>query len=226
MTGDIVNNGALVFGATWTNMTVSGAISGTGAVIMNGCATLFLSGNNTYTGGTTVNSGTLQIGNGGTVDSFPGDIVNYGRVAFDQSNALAYSGAITGGGSVAMRGSGTLRFTASGGYTLGSLEVSNGTLDLNGQNWSVSTLGGNGGTILNNGTGLPALTVAAGNYGASLADGTGALPGNAALVGMSVSAHTALVSAKLEGSGIASMPEPANLVLLGLGTMALLRRRR
>ena len=40
----------------------AGAISGSGGLILNGGSTLATSGNNTYTGGTTINSGTLRTG--------------------------------------------------------------------------------------------------------------------------------------------------------------------
>ena len=47
---------------TWD---VTSSISGATAVAVTG-GTLILSGNNTYTGGTTISAGTLQLGNGGT----------------------------------------------------------------------------------------------------------------------------------------------------------------
>jgi autotransporter-associated beta strand protein len=43
---------------------VTGAISGTGELIKTGSGTLELAGTNTYTGGTVVNAGTLQLGDG------------------------------------------------------------------------------------------------------------------------------------------------------------------
>jgi fibronectin-binding autotransporter adhesin len=63
-TGPVVNNATLDFNRADT-LTVSGAISGTGSVIDDGTGTLILNGNNAYTGGTTVNNGILQVGNGG-----------------------------------------------------------------------------------------------------------------------------------------------------------------
>ena len=47
-------------------MTFGGVISGTGSLIATGTGTTVLTGANSYTGGTTISAGTLQIGNGGT----------------------------------------------------------------------------------------------------------------------------------------------------------------
>ncbi|MGH8116163.1 MAG: autotransporter-associated beta strand repeat-containing protein [Rhodanobacteraceae bacterium] len=44
--------------------------------------TLVLDGANTYTGGTTIDSGTLQIGNGATNGSIVGDVANHGSLVF------------------------------------------------------------------------------------------------------------------------------------------------
>jgi autotransporter-associated beta strand protein len=55
---DILNSGVLVFDRS-NNFTYGGVISGTGALVQQGSATLTLSGTNLYTGLTSVNSGTL-----------------------------------------------------------------------------------------------------------------------------------------------------------------------
>ena len=47
---------------TGTTSTFSGVISSGGALTKNGAGTLILSGNNTYSGATTVSAGTLQAG--------------------------------------------------------------------------------------------------------------------------------------------------------------------
>ena len=53
-------------------------ISGTGTVTKLGAGTLTLTGDSTYTGGTTISAGTLPLGNGGTTGSVVGDIVDNG----------------------------------------------------------------------------------------------------------------------------------------------------
>jgi autotransporter-associated beta strand protein len=57
--GDIVDNGALVFYRSGT-LTVTSTISGTGPIIVNS-GTVILSGNNTYSGYTAIYGGTLLI---------------------------------------------------------------------------------------------------------------------------------------------------------------------
>ena len=58
--GPIVNNSQVVFDQT-TDGTYSDVMSGSGALTKQGAGTLILTGSNTYTGGTTVNAGTLSI---------------------------------------------------------------------------------------------------------------------------------------------------------------------
>ena len=70
-----------------------------------------LTGANTYTGGTTINAGTLQIGDGGTGGSIVGDVVNNARLAFNRSDAYAFGGAISGTGSLQQSGTGTTVLT-------------------------------------------------------------------------------------------------------------------
>lgn len=67
-----------------------------------------LTGADTYTGGTTIDAGTLQIGNGGTAGSIVGNVADNGTLAFDRSDAATFNGVISGAGAVSQQGSGTL----------------------------------------------------------------------------------------------------------------------
>jgi autotransporter-associated beta strand protein len=67
----------MVYAAT----TISAAITGTTGLIKNGIGTLTLSGNNTYTGATTINAGTLAVNNSYLTPSYTiksGAVLNLG----------------------------------------------------------------------------------------------------------------------------------------------------
>src|SRR5207249_2294163 len=88
-----------------------------------GTGTLTLSGDNTYTGLTTVSAGTLQVDSGGTTGSIVGNVVNNGTLIFNRSTDLSFGGIISGSGSLTKSGSSTLTLsganTYSGGTTIG-----------------------------------------------------------------------------------------------------------
>jgi autotransporter-associated beta strand protein len=99
-----------------------------GIVQLNGGATITLTGNNTYGGGTVINNGTLQVGNGGGTGSIgSGPVTLTGTLIFNRSGNLAV-GPVTGAGTLVKRGSGTV--TLRGASSVGSAILESGTLGL------------------------------------------------------------------------------------------------
>ncbi|PTQ78983.1 outer membrane autotransporter protein [Nitrosospira multiformis] len=165
ITGNVTNNGTLAFNRS-DDIGYAGVISGTGGLDKWGAGRLILAGENAYTGPTHIYSGTLQIGNGGTTGSMVGDVSNFGgTLAFNRSNDLGYSGAISGFGTIVKDGTGTLALTGNSGGFVGSILVNSGMLAVNGVLGGVvnvdadARLQGNGMI----GTGIVAGTVAPGN---------------------------------------------------------------
>jgi autotransporter-associated beta strand protein len=152
ISGNVANSGALVFNRSDTQ-TYSGTISGAGSLTQAGSGTLVLTAANGYTGQTTISSGELQVGNGGSTGSIVGDVANSGRLVFNRSNSLTYSGTITGAGRTVIRG-GTLALGENGAIaTTGTVIVgdagsSGARLDLSAKSaytfGAAQTLGGIG----------------------------------------------------------------------------------
>lgn len=132
----INNNSALVFNRT--NAIAQGTdfaavISGTGSLAMNGSGTLILSGDNTYTGTTTITAGNLQIGSGGTTGklSTTSAITNNAALIFNRSNGViqgsGFANTITGTGSLTNAGIGALTLNIENTYS-GLTTVSAGSI--------------------------------------------------------------------------------------------------
>ncbi len=124
--GDYIDNATLEFQPT-ADRTYAGVVSGTGALVKSGTGTLTLSGVNTYSGGTTVTAGSL-------VDQNPhGAYVNNANLTFAKTSAYAYSTPITGTGSFAKTGAGTLTLSGTQAYG-GATKVGGGILALGASN--------------------------------------------------------------------------------------------
>lgn len=126
--GDVVDNGALVFNRSDVS-TYAGVISGTGSVTQQGAGSTVLTGDSTYSGGTTINAGALQLGDGGTSGSVVGDVVDNGALVFNRSDTSTFTGAISGAGSVTQQGTGTTVLTGNSTYS-GGTTINAGTLQL------------------------------------------------------------------------------------------------
>jgi len=144
-----------------------GDAGGPTAVAKVGSGKWVLAGDNTYSGGTTV-QGTLQVGDGGSTGSLgTGPVVNSGALVVRRAGTLQVPGAISGTGSLRHEGPGTLVLEADNIYTGGTTNY--GTLQV-----------GNGGP-----TGKLASTAPVENHGTLIYDSTGQwfLSGNGILTG-------------------------------------------
>ena len=136
--------------------TAAAILAGTVGVNKTTSGTVTLFATNTYTGATTINAGTLQIGNGGTTGalSTSSAITNNGTLTFNRSNTITqgthFASVISGTGHVTQAGTGTLSFNGTNSYT-GTTTISAGTLALNSAASNNSTILGdiviNGGTL-------------------------------------------------------------------------------
>lgn len=165
-TGGFLNNngsGALVMNGTFTNtktndptFTLGGSntanntfnsVIGNGAtaalsLAKAGTGLWILTQSNTYSGTTTVNGGTLQVGNGGTAGKLPTGsaiVINTdGKLSFNRSDTVVQgsdftSAQITGAGTLEIKGGGTLQLNTADSFTSGiAITVASGsTLNLN-----------------------------------------------------------------------------------------------
>jgi autotransporter-associated beta strand protein len=172
-----VNNGGFALTVNSLGTTViSGAITNTGGVDKSGTGTLTLSGNNTYSGATTIGGGTLQIdanarlgntnttltiSNGGTLRvTSAGGVTNaitigagHGVLSNASSGAVFYSGEVSKDGTTltSASGSGTNVFTGviSGASANSDFIVDGGTTVFSNQmTYNGPTIITNGGTLV------------------------------------------------------------------------------
>ena len=106
-------------------------------MLQAGAGATILTGANTYTGGTTISAGTLQLGNGGTSGSIVGNVADNGALAFDRSDSVTFGSVISGTGSVLQEGAGATILTSANSYS-GGTTVVNGTLGV-GANGALGT---------------------------------------------------------------------------------------
>ncbi len=173
--GDVSDKGALVVDRSGT-VTLPGVISGSGSLSQVGNGTTVLANDNTYTGGTTISAGTLQLGNGGATGSIVGNVTDNGMLTFNRSDDITYSDIVSGSGGLTQLGPGTLTLQGAQTYT-GPTNALGGVLELDGSIQSAtSTVGVNGtlsgfgnvfATVTNQGTVWPGHAIAGDtNYGA------------------------------------------------------------
>lgn len=146
-TGNITNNGNLIFNVNNTAYVI-GDMSGTGS-LTNTDTTLILTGNNTYSGITTNNSGIIQIGDQGTTGSLgTGTVLNNDQLIFARTDTYTVDNLIDGAGSISMEGDhGILVLNGANTFTGGSSIDNSGTIRISDNNAL-----GSGGIFSNYGT--------------------------------------------------------------------------
>jgi outer membrane autotransporter protein len=107
--------------------TIDNVLTGATTLTKTDLGTLVLTGTNSYSGGTNITAGTLQLGNGGSAGAISGDVADNGVLAFDRSDAVSFGGAISGTGAVSQLGAGTTTLTGANSYA-GGTTISAGTL--------------------------------------------------------------------------------------------------
>ncbi len=128
--------------------TYSNAMSGSGSLVVAGPGTLVVNGtNNSFTGGTTISGGTLQLGDGGSNNgSLSSPVTNNSGMVFNNPQPQTFAAAVSGSGPVYVNGPAALALTGnnntfSGGVTLASnatlyvnsnTALGSGTLTING----------------------------------------------------------------------------------------------
>jgi autotransporter-associated beta strand protein len=140
-TGSIVGNVSLSGSTTnltfdrGSDLTYAGVISGFGSVTKRGSGTLTLTGTNEYSGGTTIDQGTLRIGDGGTTGDIVGTVVNNAILEHNRSGFLNFSAQIVGTGTFIKSGPQRLTLTSSSTSTYtGPTIVTQGDLRIGGFN--------------------------------------------------------------------------------------------
>jgi len=214
-----LSSGTLLLNSGAHAITVSGNISGSGALTKSGAGTAILDGSNTFTGGLRIDSGTLAVSGGNAV-------LNSGTVTLANSAGVVFSvlgsetiGSLQGGGSTggevsiaaaqtltvaeastttfagAIAATGTLAMGGTGNLTLSNVVSGSGGLSVTGAGSLLLTANNTlGGTIS-----IESGTLRVGSGGTSGSLGSAAVSNNATLVLNRSNAQT--ISNTITGSG-------------------------
>jgi fibronectin-binding autotransporter adhesin len=152
-TGAVINDGTLAFQHGGGQYTHANVISGSGNLVVRSASNVFeiLTGNNNYTGTTTVESGILAVGQFGTTGTLgTGNVTISAGATLDliRSDTQLIANAISGAGDLRVYGNHTAILTANNSY--GNTTIFAGSTLQIGDGGSTGTLGT--GAVINDGT--------------------------------------------------------------------------
>jgi autotransporter-associated beta strand protein/surface protein len=201
--GNIANNATLIIDRS-DNLTYAGVISGTGSVTKEGAGTFTLSGNNTYTGATNINTGTLQLSTANERISNSSALTVAGGATFDLNGRTETIASIAGAGTITSSSAGAVTLILGGttGSTTfsGVIQNGSGTVALTKSGASTQTLSAastyTGNTAISAGTLITSNATALGASPLVTVSGTGTLQTDAGLTlnTLTISAATAKVN--------------------------------
>ena len=116
--------------------TIDSVIAGTAGLTKNGAGVLVLTGNNTFSGGLTVNAGSLSVAGNAALGALSNGVTMAAGTTLNSTATLSGRTVTLSGGLVILQGaSGSARFTGAGGLdvTGGGVSLTNDTNDYTGQ---------------------------------------------------------------------------------------------
>ncbi|PZF71491.1 beta strand repeat-containing protein [Taibaiella soli] len=142
-----------LFTAPNVSATIASSITGAPALIKSGTGTLILTGANTYTGTTTVATGTLQVGNNGTTGTLgTGSVTNNDSLMYYRSDAIAVPASISGAGNLILQTAGNINPSNGSAITQSSITANGTQFSLTNTNWKAPVINANGNYLPLNGT--------------------------------------------------------------------------
>lgn len=130
LAGEIIPN-TVEFDSTFDYVLESDGITGAATLVKNNTGKTTLNNFNSYTGATTINAGTLELGDLGVLGATT--ITNNATFAYNRTDSATFNQVISGTGQVVKRGSGTITLDAASTFSgpvvveEGALVVGNGT---------------------------------------------------------------------------------------------------